>query len=95
MTRVTVQIGDIRRIYQLWTTTSPKAYDGCGTLEVYDPGEVDGRQETRYVLIEEGHVAWQTARYASGLGTPAANDEISEAEIANRLWDRIHGQKEQ
>ncbi len=72
-------------------TTAPADYDGFGTFAVhaYDNG-ADGIIRT--VLVREEHLAWQTARYSSGLksATPTLHDESA---IREAIWNRITGKE--
>lgn len=53
-------------IYKIRYTTAPKDYDGFGTI---DCGVIakDGEKDVRWVRIDQDHLAWQEARYASGM----------------------------
>jgi hypothetical protein len=83
-TNVRLQIGGINITYHLYETNAPVDYDGFGTHTFYLTGD------TRYVLIDEQHVAWQTGRYGSGLHRAQPCDLVNEDYIAERLMKALY-----
>ncbi|MEE9612556.1 MAG: hypothetical protein V3W19_14980 [Desulfatiglandales bacterium] len=57
---IPVQIGEWSRTYLPHWTNAPAAYDGFGTLQLYDG------KDKRLVLIVDHHVDWHIQRYGSG-----------------------------
>ena len=85
---ISISIGsDIAVTYVLGVTSAPPEYDGFGTLTLYDSGE--GRERTRYVLIQQRHEQWHAGRYGSGLYSYEPSDALDERELARRLFEAM------
>jgi hypothetical protein len=89
MTEITISIGSSTETFELWRTGAPGAYDGFGTLTIYDSGERPSGKRERYVLIKKAHVEWHRCRYGSGLYSCEAPDELTAKDIESKIWDWI------
>lgn len=56
-----LRIGTLKMEFRLFKTSAPVEYDYAYCLPIYEGGG------ERYVLILDSQVAYQTARYSSGL----------------------------
>jgi hypothetical protein len=89
---ITVAIDDQPVTYFVAQTTAPKAYDGFGTINVFETyGDTGNERNVRIVLIREEHFNWQNGRYNSGLYYATHYDKEN---IAQELWKRLAGQSE-
>ena len=84
-TTVTVTIGKRSQEYTLVSTTAPIDYDYGGTLELYD----GGRGFPRYILVPTQGLTAQRGRNGSGLYTFEPTDDITEDDLAERLFTRV------
>lgn len=84
-----LKLGSAVKTYCLYETTAPARYDGFGTIELAS-SEFGGKW-TRLILIETTDHAWQCGRYSSGLFGATPSDLLSEADIADALYQRIKG----
>lgn len=89
---ITVTIGSHTVTYHLVETDSPRAYDGFGTIELYNSGP-GAKHPKRMVLVNTEHLTWQLGRYGSGLhtGEEQDNDASMQRYVADRLWKRLEG----
>jgi hypothetical protein len=86
---ITVAIDGEMVLYFVAQTTAPIAYDGFGTINVFESWMYGGSGETvRVVLIRDEHFNWQTGRYNSGLYYATY---YPKEHIAQELWKRIAG----
>jgi hypothetical protein len=79
---ITVAIDGESVLYFVAQTTAPIAYDGFGTISVFETSNV------RVVLIREEHFNWQNGRYNSGLYYAT---HYPKTEIVQELWKRLAG----
>ena len=80
-----LNLNGYERVYRLYRTNAPKAYDGFGTLELYSGGD------WRHVLINVDNEVWQTGRYGSGMHV-AENETLTKSLknwITDKLYERI------
>lgn len=76
METITIQVGTVVRIYKLFLTRAPRAYDGFGTITIQGSSAGD----ERLVAIDQDHETWQVGRYGSGMYS---------AEPAGKFFDGI------
>lgn len=74
--------------FHLRVTAAPKAYDGFGTISIYEYDSGNKATSFRLVLIREEHLAWQVGRYQSGMFTPTMPEEWQYAEVVEKMRRR-------
>ena len=79
-----LQIGDFQCNYLPYETNAPKAYDGFGTISLYDD-----LPKLRLVLIDERHKDWQVGRYLSGMHYANPFTEHPESIYRDILYKRM------
>lgn len=82
---IDICVGKIKHTYAVVKTTAPAAYDGFGSFAFDHEG--DGQ---RWVLVEIEHLAWQLARYQSGMYRVERVDATRvQSTVEEILWSRI------
>ena len=64
--KVTIQINDNKKEYEVWWTNAPEDYDWFGAFTLHKQQNLNGKKG-RVVLIPVERVVPQTQRYGSGL----------------------------
>jgi hypothetical protein len=88
---ITVSIAGESIDFHLRRTSAPKAYDGFGTLTIYEYEgspllKADGY---RLVLIRSEHLGWQTSRYSSGMFAAELPEQWQYGEVIELLRRRL------
>jgi hypothetical protein len=88
---ITVSIAGESVDYHLRRTGAPKAFDGFGTIAIYeyDGGPEHKADSFRLVLIRSEHLGWQTSRYSSGMFAAEPPEEWQYSEVIELLRKRL------
>jgi len=81
--QIDVTIGAYTRHYRAWRTEAPVAYDGMGTIGLWESSA------GRLVLIQLDHVDWQVGRYSSGMYASHICENCVLDNILSVLWVRL------
>ena len=86
-----IQIGTFEREYVLWETSAPPTFDGFGAFTVRESGVQAMKTYSRVVLVPVESMAWQEARYCSGLHAPVVRemDDLVKGYITEQLIKRL------
>lgn len=90
MITVRLSIGGVNEEYHLYYTRAPRRYDYNYVIPLYaENPNCDTTVQDRYILIPQEHVAYQCARYRSGLFETRPSDDMPAEQIEGILWERI------
>jgi len=80
---ISVQIGPHSFVYHFYRTKASKAYDGFGTITVFEHGD------ERIVGVRTAHCEWQLMRYASGMYNAEPLEDHWRTDIVEKLWQKF------